>query len=72
MYVTDIKKEFFDQLLKEKRVLIFANLDVDSIAAVKILTTLFQFDQVHIIKDRHFQSNILLLCMYDAFIFNNN
>ena len=46
MYVTDIRKDFFDELLKERRVLIFANLDVDSIAAVKILITLFQFDQV--------------------------
>lgn len=46
MFVTDLKKDFFDLLLSDERVLVIANIDVDSICAVKILQTLLQCEHV--------------------------
>jgi cell division control protein 45 len=46
MFVTDLKRDFFDLLLSDERVLVIANIDVDSICAVKILQTLLQCEHV--------------------------
>ncbi len=45
MFITDIRKDFFD-LLQHERILVVANIDVDSVCAVKILQTLLQCDNV--------------------------
>lgn len=45
MFVQDIRKDFFD-LLQHERILLVANVDVDSVCAVKILQTLLQCDNV--------------------------
>ena len=45
MFINDIRKDFFDLLLNE-RILVIANVDVDSVCAVKILQTLLQCDHV--------------------------
>ena len=45
MIIKDIRKDFFD-LLQHERILLVANLDVDSVCAVKILETLLQCDGV--------------------------
>ena len=45
MFVTDIRKDFFD-VLQHERILLIANLDVDAVCAVKILQTLLQCDNV--------------------------
>ena len=45
MFITDIRKDFFD-LLQHERILLVANIDVDSVCAVKILQTLLQCDNV--------------------------
>jgi hypothetical protein len=42
MFVSDLRKEFFDLLIADSRVLVIANIDVDSICSVKILQTLLQ------------------------------
>lgn len=45
MYVTDVRKDFFGCLTGgNHRVLVLANLDVDSVCAVKILQTLLKYD----------------------------
>ena len=46
MYVTDLRKEFFETLSSCDRVLIFANFDVDSVCAVKIFQTLLKYDHI--------------------------
>lgn len=46
MFVTDLRKDFFDVLIADERVLVLANIDVDSVCAVKILQTLLQFEHV--------------------------
>ena len=48
MYITDLRSDFFSKLTHDynQRVLILANLDVDSICAVKILLSLFQTEHV--------------------------
>lgn len=45
MFVSDIRKDFFD-VLQHERILLIANLDVDAVCAVKILQTLLQCDNV--------------------------
>jgi cell division control protein 45 len=45
MFITDIRKDFFD-LLQHERILLVANIDVDSVCAIKILQTLLQCDNV--------------------------
>lgn len=45
MFITDVRKDFFD-LLQHERILLVANIDVDSVCAVKILQTLLQCDNV--------------------------
>ena len=45
MIIKDIRKDFFD-LLQHERILVVANLDVDSVCAVKILQSLLQCDNV--------------------------
>ena len=45
MFVSDLRKEFFE-LLKHQRVLVLVNLDVDAICAVKILSSLFHSEQI--------------------------
>ncbi len=45
MFITDLRKDFFDLLLNE-RILVVANVDVDSVCAVKILQTLLKCDHV--------------------------
>ena len=45
MFITDIRKDFFDLLLNE-RILLVAYNDVDSVCAVKILQTLLQCDNI--------------------------
>jgi len=45
MYVTDLRKDFFGLLGGGgRRVLVLANMDVDSVCAVKILQTLLKYD----------------------------
>ena len=47
MFVTDIRKDFFDLLQKQnERILLVTNIDVDSVCAVKILQTLLQCDNI--------------------------
>ena len=46
MFISDLRKEFFDLLCADDRVLVIANIDVDSICAVKILQTLLQCEHV--------------------------
>jgi cell division control protein 45 len=46
MFISDIRKEFFDLLCADDRVLVIANIDVDSICSVKILQTLLQCEHV--------------------------
>ncbi|CAM1320772.1 CDC45 (predicted) [Pycnogonum litorale] len=45
MYVTDLKKEFYDNLVGQ-RVLLLVSLDVDAVCACKILQYLFQCDHI--------------------------
>ena len=45
MFVTDLRREFFD-VLRHERVLLVANLDVDAVCAVKILSALFHSEQI--------------------------
>ena len=45
MFISDIRKDFFD-LLQHERILLLANVDVDSVCAIKILQTLLQCDNV--------------------------
>lgn len=45
MFVTDLRNEFYN-LLAGKRVIIIANFDIDSIAASKILQSLFKNEQI--------------------------
>jgi len=45
MYVTDLKKDFFDQVVTA-RVLVLVNCDVDGVCATKILQYLFKCDHV--------------------------
>lgn len=45
MFVTDLRREFFEPL-RNDRALVLANFDVDSICAVKILQYLFKCDQI--------------------------
>jgi len=45
MYVTDLKKDFFDQVVTS-RVLVLVNCDVDGVCATKILQYLFKCDHV--------------------------
>lgn len=45
MFVQDLREEFY-KLLIGKRVIIVANFDIDSIAASKILQTLFRNEQI--------------------------
>lgn len=45
MFINDIRKDFFD-LLQNERILLVANIDVDSVCAVKTLQTLLQCDNV--------------------------
>ena len=45
MFVKDLRKEFYDQLIGH-RVLIFVNYDVDAICATKIICNLFQYDRI--------------------------
>lgn len=46
MYVTDLRKDFFDVIKSHERVLVVANFDVDSVCAVKILQWLLKCDHV--------------------------
>ena len=46
MYISDIRKEFFDVIKSNERVLVVANFDVDSVCAVKILQWLLRCDHV--------------------------
>jgi hypothetical protein len=46
MFVSDLRKEFFDLLIADSRVLVIANIDVDSICSVKILQTLLQVSNI--------------------------
>ena len=47
MFIADIRKDFFDLLKRDsERILVVANIDVDSVCAVKILQTLLQCDDV--------------------------
>ncbi len=46
MFVADLRREFFEVLRRDDRALVLANLDVDSVCAVKILQHLFKCDQV--------------------------
>ena len=46
MYITDLKKDFFDTIKTHERVLVVANFDVDSICAVKIFQWLLKCDHV--------------------------
>lgn len=46
MFVKDMRKDFFDLLVADERVLLIANTDVDSVCAVKILQTLLQCEHV--------------------------
>lgn len=45
MFVKNLRKEFYDHLLKQ-RVLIMVNYDVDAVCAVKLITTLFKYDKI--------------------------
>ena len=45
MFITDLKKEFFDQVVSN-RVLVLVNCDVDGVCATKILQYLFKCDHV--------------------------
>lgn len=45
MYVGDLRRDFF-AILRNQRVVVFADSDVDSICAVKIISSLFQSDQI--------------------------
>lgn len=45
MFVTDLRREFIN-LLAGKRVIIIANIDIDSICACKILQNLFRNENV--------------------------
>jgi len=50
MIIKDIRKDFFD-LLQYERILVVANLDVDSVCAVKILQSLLQCDNVQYVLE---------------------
>lgn len=45
MFIQDLRGEFYNFLVG-KRVVIIANFDIDSIAASKILQTLFRNEQI--------------------------
>jgi len=45
MFITDLKKDFFDQVVTN-RVLVLVNCDVDGVCATKILQYLFKYDHV--------------------------
>lgn len=42
MYVTDLRREFFEELKGPRRVLLLVHLDVDALCAAKILLELFR------------------------------
>ena len=46
MFVTDLRSEFFDRVRAFGRALVMVHVDVDAMAATKILLHLFQCDQV--------------------------
>jgi cell division control protein 45 len=46
MYISDLRKDFFDVIKSHERVLVVANFDVDSVCAVKILQWLLKCDHV--------------------------
>ena len=45
MFVKDIRKDFYD-LLIGKRILVLVNYDIDALCATKLLTNLFQVDNI--------------------------